>query len=410
VIADTVAAVLVVVLIAYAALAGADFGGGIWDGLAGSAERGAAPRRRIDESVAPVWESNHVWLIIALVLLWTGFPVAFADTFTTLFVPLSVAALGIVLRGSGFAFRSQLRSLRWQAISGGVFALSSLLTPFFLGTVIGAIVSGRVRGARGDPVTSWVNPTSLLTGALFVVFSAYLAAVYLAVDSERAGERQLRAYFTRRAIVAGGCSGVLAGITLAVLHTSAPRVFTNLTTGRALPLVVVSVLAGATVLILLVLDKVTLVRPLAAVAVAAVAAGWAIAQYPYVVPPDLTIAGSAAPAAAGATELVVVVIIVVLVAPSFVLLFRLAQRGHLRDTEAAPAGTPPPTYVVSGPAGTSRTLRRAGPSGQVASGDAKGSASTGPFPRSWLVTLVLAAAIATRVIQRLRDRSGRPPG
>ena len=171
-----------------------------------------------------------------------------------------------------------------------------------------------------------------------MVFSAYLAAVYLAVDSERAGERQLRAYFTRRAIVAGGCSGVLAGITLAVLHTSAPRVFTNLTTGRGLALVVVSVLAGATVLILLALDKVTLVRPLAAAAVAAVAAGWAVAQYPYVVPPSLTIAGSAAPAAAGATELVVVIIIVVLVAPSFVLLFRLAQRGHLRDPEAAPAG------------------------------------------------------------------------
>ena len=223
VIADTLAAVLVVVTIAYAALAGADFGGGIWDLLAGSAERGAAPRRRIDQSIAPVWESNHVWLIIALVLLWTGFPAAFADIFTTLFVPLSVAALGIVLRGSGFAFRARLRSLRWQAVSGGVFALSSLLTPFFLGTAIGAIVSGRVRGAQGDPVTSWVNPTSLLTGALFVVFSAYLAAVYLAVDSERGGDRGLRAYFTRRALVAGGCSGVLAGITLAVLRTSAPR-------------------------------------------------------------------------------------------------------------------------------------------------------------------------------------------
>ena len=407
-IADTVAAVLVVVLIAYAALAGADFGGGIWDGLAGSTQRGAAPRRRIDESVGPVWESNHVWLIIALVLLWTGFPVAFADVFTTLFVPLSVAALGIVLRGSGFAFRSQLRSLRWQAISGAVFALSSLLTPFFLGTVIGAIVAGRVRGARGDPVTSWVNPTSLLTGALFVVFSAYLAAIYLAVDSERAGEHQLRAYFSRRAIAAGGCSGVLAGITLAVLHTSAPRVFTSLTTGRALPLVVVSVLAGAAVLILLVLDKVRLARPLAALAVAAVAAGWAIAQYPYLLPPGLTIAASAAPTGTEATELVVVFLIVVLVAPAFVLLFRLAQGGRLRDPEAALAGPAPQTYPAARQTARSGTPRRAGGSGAAASADAKRSASTETFPPPRLVDILLAAAIAIRVIQRLRDRAGRP--
>ena len=106
---DIVAAVLVLVITAYAALAGADFGGGVWDLLAGGAAAGAPARQRIDRSIGPVWESNHVWLIIALVLLWTGFPVAFAWIFTTLFVPLSVAALGIVLRGAGFAFRSQVQ-------------------------------------------------------------------------------------------------------------------------------------------------------------------------------------------------------------------------------------------------------------------------------------------------------------
>lgn len=331
-IADAVAAVIVLVSTAYAALAGADFGGGIWDLLAGSAERGAAPRARIDESIAPVWESNHVWLIIALVVLWTGFPAAFAAIFTTLFIPLSVAALGIVLRGSGFAFRSQVRSLRWQAAMGGVFALSSLLTPFFMGTVIGSVVTGRV-SAHGDPAGAWVNPTSLLTGALFVAVSAYLAAVYLTVDSERAGEHGLRRYFTRRALAAGVLSGILAAVTMAVLHSSAPRVFTNLTTGRALPLVVVSVLAGAAVLVLLPLGRTRLARPLAALAVAAVVFGWAVAQYPLLIPPHLTIGAAAAPAATEATELVVVGIIVVLVVPSFVLLFRLAQRGTLREPE-----------------------------------------------------------------------------
>jgi cytochrome d ubiquinol oxidase subunit II len=114
-IADTLAAVIIAVTTGYAALAGADFGGGIWDLIAGSAARGEVPRRRIDRSITPVWEANHVWLIVAVVLLWTGFPVAFAAIFTTLFVPLSVAGLGIVLRGTGFAFRAQVRTLRWPA-------------------------------------------------------------------------------------------------------------------------------------------------------------------------------------------------------------------------------------------------------------------------------------------------------
>jgi len=264
------------------------------------------------------------------VVLWTGFPPAFAAIFSTLFIPLSVAALGIVLRGSGFAFRAQVSSARWQAAAGWVFAISSLLTPFFLGTVIGSVVTGRVR-AHGDPASAWVNPTSLLTGALFVAVSAYLAAVYLTVDSERAGEPGLRRYFTRRALAAGVLSAILAAVTIPVLHSTAPRVFTNLTTGRALPLVVVSVLAGAAVLALLALDRPRLVRPLAIVAVAAVVFGWALAQYPQLVPPHMTIAAAAAPPATGVTELVVVGIIMVLVVPSFALLFSLAQRGTLRE-------------------------------------------------------------------------------
>lgn len=336
-IGDTVAAVIVLVATAYAVLAGADFGGGSWDLLAGGAEAGREVRHRIDRSITPVWESNHVWLIIAIVVLWTGFPVAFADIFTTLFVPLSVAGLGIVLRGCGFAFRAQVRSLRWQAVAGGVFALSSLLTPFFLGTVVGAVATGQVRGTSGDPVASWANLTSLLTGGLFVVTGAYLAAVYLAVDCERDGDLVLRRYFVRRAVAAGVASGVLAGITMAVLRSTAKPLFTELTAGRGLPLVVISVVAGAAVLVALLFDVTRLVRPAAALAVAAVIWGWAIGQYPHLLPPRLTIAQAAAPSATLATELVVVGIIVVLVAPSFALLFRLAQSGKLAE-----AGDRPP--------------------------------------------------------------------
>ncbi len=387
-IADTVAAVLVVVAIAYAALAGADFGGGIWDLLAGRARRGAAARQRIDHSITPVWESNHVWLIIVLVVLWTAFPVAFGWIFTTLFVPLSAAALGIVLRGAGFAFRPEVRAMRWEPVAGAVFAFASLLTPFFLGTVIGAVVTGRVQGAGGDPLTAWVNPTSLLTGALFVVFSAYLAAVYLAVDSERAGEPELRVYFTRRAIAAAVVAGVLAAVTMAVLHSSAPRIFANLTSGRSLPLVVVSVLAGAAVLVLLALNKVRLIRPLAALAVAAVAAGWAIAQYPYLLPPGLTIAGAAAPAATLGTELLVVFIIVVVVGPSFALLFWLTQRGHLGESEP-----------------TSSSLLALDPDPPVPA-----AATPAPATRqSGFATVAVFALVAARRSQRRRQRQRRRP-
>ncbi|HXS61910.1 MAG TPA: cytochrome d ubiquinol oxidase subunit II [Streptosporangiaceae bacterium] len=342
-IADAVAAVIVLVVTAYAVLAGADFGGGVWDLLAGGAEGGKEARHRIDRSITPVWESNHVWLIIAIVVLWTGFPAAFADIFTTLFVPLSVAGLGIVLRGCGFAFRAQVRSLRWQAVAGGVFAVSSVLTPFFLGTVIGAVATGRVRGTPGDPVASWTNLTSLLTGGLFVVVGAYLAAVYLAVDSERDGDVAMRGYFVRRAVISGVAAGVLAVVTMTALRSSAKPLFDELVTGRGLALVVISVVAGTAVLVALLFDVTRLVRPLAALAVAAVILGWAISQYPHVLPPRLTIAAAAAPSGALATELVVVGIIAVLVAPSFVLLFRLASSGRLAE-----AHDPPPAADLGG--------------------------------------------------------------
>ena len=139
--AIAVAVILVVVMAAYALFGGADFGGGIWDLLAGSTERGAVPRHLIEESITPVWEANHVWLVFILVLLWTAFPPAFAAIMTALFVPLSLSLLGIVLRGVGFAFRHTAQRLRMQQLTGATFAASSLITPFFMGTVVGAVAT-----------------------------------------------------------------------------------------------------------------------------------------------------------------------------------------------------------------------------------------------------------------------------
>jgi len=171
----------------YALLAGADFGAGFWDLLAGGAERGRAPRALIEESIAPVWEANHVWLIFVLVTLWTAFPAAFAPIMSTLYIPLTLAAIGIILRGAAFAFRKASETLPLRRLFGVTFASSSVLTPFMLGAVVGGIASGRVPAGEqtGDVLRSWLNLTSMLGGLMAVVVCAFLAAVYLTADAER---------------------------------------------------------------------------------------------------------------------------------------------------------------------------------------------------------------------------------
>ena len=222
--ADAVAAVLWVGATMYAVFAGADFGAGFWSLVAGGDERGRRARELIDWAIGPVWEANHVWLVFVLVVLWTGFSAAFAAIFSTLFIPLSLAALGIVLRGSGFAFHKTARRSRGRDLAERLFGLSSLLTPFFMGTVVGAIAAGRVPpgNATGDPVSSWLNLLSVLIGLMFVATSAYIAAVFLVSDARRAGAADLERYFTVRALGAALVAGALAVAGIADLHADAP--------------------------------------------------------------------------------------------------------------------------------------------------------------------------------------------
>src|SRR3954449_10823256 len=193
--ADVCAAILWVGVTLYAIFGGADFGAGVWDLLAGRREPADRVRDQIDRSIGPVWEANHVWLIFVLVVLWTAFPTAFSAIMTTLYIPLALAALGIVLRGSGFAFRHALPGSLERPASR-VFGVASLLTPFFMGTVVGAIASGNVPAAGdGDPTGSWIGFLPLVTGALFVALTAYTAAVFLVRDSGARGDEQLQDYF-----------------------------------------------------------------------------------------------------------------------------------------------------------------------------------------------------------------------
>ena len=323
------AAVLFTGVLAYAVFGGADYGAGFWDLTAGGARSGKGPRHLVDQSLAPVWEANHVWLVFCLVMLWTGFPVAFAAIMTTLYVPLGLAALGIVVRGSGFAFRKVFVRTEQQRVVGAAFALSSVMTPFFLGAVSGGIASGRVptRG-HGNPLTSWLNPTSLLGGLLAVLACAFTAAVFLTAEARRRDEPDLEGWFRLRARVTAVVTGVVALAGIAVLRADAPRLFAALL-GRALGLVVLSGLCGLGALVLIRRAAPRVVQALAVSAVGAVVAGWGVAQYPYLLGTHLSIGEAAAPAPTLVALTVVAAAALVLVVPSMGLLFVLQQRGRL---------------------------------------------------------------------------------
>lgn len=288
--AEVVLGAAFVGLIAYALFGGADFGGGVWDLLAGGTRRGQRTRALVERSIGPVWEANHVWLIFVLVVLWTGFSGAFAAAVTTLYIPLTLAAFGIIARGAAFAYRKSVSGLGMRRFFGAAFALSSLLTPFFFGTVVGGVASGRVPPgiAAGDVVDSWVNPTSFLGGTLAVLVCAYLAAVFLCADARREGETDLAEAFRTRAFVTAALTGAVGLAGILVLRADAPLLYTGLT-GRGLPVVLLSALAGLAALALLLTRRYALARIASALAVTAILVGWAVGQYPYVLLPGLTV-------------------------------------------------------------------------------------------------------------------------
>jgi cytochrome bd ubiquinol oxidase subunit II len=323
--------VLLVAIICYGVLGGADFGTGLWDLTAGGASRGARARALIDHAIGPVWEANHTWLIFCLVLLWSGFPSAFSAIMSTLYIPLGIAALGIVLRGSGFAFRKVSMRTSEQRLNGIAFASSSVITPFCFGAVAGGIASGRVpTEGHGDALSSWLNPTSVLGGVLAVLTCGYLAAVFLTAEAHRDGDSGLERWSRRRAISAAVATGAVALVGLFVLRSDAPRLYDHLL-HRGWPLIAVSALAGVAALLTTVrpLLNPAVVRFLGALAVAAVLAGWGAAQYPYLLGTHLDLHDAAAPAATMNALAVVAILALLLVVPSLLWLLVLTHRGQL---------------------------------------------------------------------------------
>jgi cytochrome d ubiquinol oxidase subunit II len=325
--ADVCAVILWVGVTLYAVFGGADFGAGVWDLLAG--KRGDRVRAQIDRSIGPVWEANHVWLIFVLVVLWTAFPTTFSAIMTTLYIPLALAALGIVLRGSGFAFRHAIpgEARPW---ANRLFGAASVLTPFFMGTVVGAVASGEVpAGGNGDPTGSWTGFLPLITGALFVVMAAYTASVFLVRDSGAAGDEDLRAYFARRALITAVVAGVGAAIGVVALHADARFIYDGLTSWPGIALVILSVACGLAALGLLVSGRSFGLRVAAVGAAVALIWGYFAAAFPYMLPTSLTIS-AAAGASATLTEVIVVFgVAAVTCVPALGLLFVLSQRRAL---------------------------------------------------------------------------------
>jgi cytochrome d ubiquinol oxidase subunit II len=338
-----VAALLFLGVVLYALFGGADFGSGFWDLTAGDARAGGKVRALIDHSIGPVWEANHVWLIYVLVFLWTAFPRPFAAIMTTLFVPLAFAALGIVLRGAGFAFRKFAETMAEARLYGAFFAVSSVVTPFFLGAAAGAVASGRVPAdGGGDVWTSWTGPTSLVGGVLAVLTCAFLAAAFLAAEADRGGDPDLATAMGRRALGTGLITGAVALVAVVVLETDAERLASGLH-GRALVFVLLSAAAGLRSMWLLRAGRYAWARISAVVAVGSIVVGWGVAQYPWILVDEVRIVDGAGARATLVALVVVFVLAAVTVVPALGYMLWLTQQASWAATEelAPAAGSSP---------------------------------------------------------------------
>jgi cytochrome bd ubiquinol oxidase subunit II len=322
------ALVVLIALVVYALTGGADYGGGIWDLLA-RGPRAHAQREAIEHAIGPIWEANHVWLILVVVVLFTAFPPAFAVMMTALHIPVTLILLGVVFRGSAFAFRKydpvgHRGRRRW----GTVFGIASALTPFFLGMTLGGLASGAIR-AQADVVTTgfwvgWTSPFAVACGLFAQALFAFLAAVYLTVDTE--GQPSVQDDFRRRALAAGVVLAPIAAAVFLLARTGAATIFRGLTDWWAPLLLLGTSLCAVGALGALWTRRFRVARLAAAGQVALILAGWGLAQHPYLVVPDVTVPGAATSAATLRLLIAVLALGAVVLLPSFAYLFYVFRR------------------------------------------------------------------------------------
>lgn len=330
-----VAGVALIAMITYAVLAGADFGGGVWD-LFASGPRRDDQRAAIARAMGPVWEANHVWLVFVIVLLFSGFPLAFNALSIGLFVPFHLVLLGIILRGAAFVFRSySLRAVslhtqqaftrRW----GYIFGAASVITPLLLGMCLGAVSSGNLRVINGqvrfEGGIPWLAPISLVIAALALALCAYLAAIYLILETSGV----LREDFRRRALYAGTAVVVLAVLMLPLLAVEAPHLLRDLFQPRAWPVLAIGIISALVSGWALWQRRFQLARVSAVIQIVALLGGWGLAQYPYIIYPDITLTNSAAPQGTLAFVMISLPFGLALLIPSLYLLFKVFKAGTL---------------------------------------------------------------------------------
>lgn len=325
-----IGAIMVLALTAYSLLGGADYGGGVWDLLA-TGSTAEQQRATIARAIAPVWEANHVWLILVVTVLFTAFPPAFAWIGIYLHIPLTLALVGIVLRGSAFMFRTyapRKERRRW----GWIFDGASTGTPLLLGMIVGALTEGQITpateaGFRQTFIDPWLTPFAVAVGAFTLVLFAYLAAVYLTLEAR---EEKVADAFRRRAVIAGMVTAVMALVVFA-LAERAPHVRAGLTSSPwALPLHVATAMSAAGVFVSLWTRQFWWARTAAIAQVVLIVWGWALAQYPFLVRPHLTLQAAAAPRATLVLLLQALAIGAVILLPALLYLFRIFAPTEVR--------------------------------------------------------------------------------
>lgn len=328
---NAVAAVLLLAVTVYSVAGGTDYGAGIWDLLAGRSRRGEAVRDLVDHAMAPVWEANNVWLVLAAVVCWTGFPLLFQSVFASLYPLFSLALLALVLRGAFFAFRKAAETPGARRAATRVFGIASVLAPFCFAATLGAVASGRV--GVGQPVEpAWsasFNPTSVAFGVVSLAATALSGASFLVGDARRRGEHELVEYFRVRAVVAATATLAAAGVALVVLAVDSPTIARGMVAGRGLPFAIVAVLATLGTAVLHWRRIHRLYRALTAVGVGSFVFAWGFGQSPYLLPGRLTIAQAVGAPSVEVLVLVVAVTALLTVVPSLGLLLYLDQRNEL---------------------------------------------------------------------------------
>ena len=339
--ATLVAVAMLVSLIAYALLGGADYGAGVWYMLA-SGRRAEAQRRLVDRAIGPVWEANHVWLILVVVLLFTAFPPAFAALTTTMHLPLSLMLIGIVLRGSAFTFRHYDESERRRIWWGRAFMIPSVITPVLLGLVVGALASGRAAPRPGEVVDllapAWLGSFPMAVGLFTLAIFAYIAAVYLILEAD---EPALRDDFRARAIASAVAVGGLAWAVYLLARAEAPLVFGRLDASPwGFPVRLATGGFALASLLALVRRHYHIARGCAVVQVALILWGCGLALHPYLIPPGLTITNAVAPRRTLVLLLIALAAGLVVLVPSLVALFRVFKADALgvRKVGAAKVG------------------------------------------------------------------------